>query len=115
MSRAVAFGLVASLSAAGLLLGGCGRTMTEADCERVGKHMRALWDAEAKESLPDDAKGNERAEIVIKGEGDRVVSEWTTLCRREIEGRRIESAEVDCILAAKSIAAVQQCASTPDH
>lgn len=73
MSRAVAFGLVASLSAAGLLLGGCGRTMTEADCERVGKHMRALWDAEAKESLPDDAKGNERAEIVIKGDRKSVV------------------------------------------
>ena len=35
-----------------LLLPSCGKTMTEADCQRVGRHMRTVWDAEAAAVAP---------------------------------------------------------------
>src|SRR5690606_14651018 len=66
----------------------CGKTMTAGDCERVGKHMRAVWDAETSATAPEgDAPVAERAKLVIKGEGDRMEAEWNADCRRELEGR----------------------------
>jgi hypothetical protein len=85
--------------------------MTEGDCERVGKHMRSVWDAEASATAPENGAAiAERAKLVIKGEGDRMEAEWNADCRRELEGRKVDDKEVECILAAKSIAEIQRCA-----
>ncbi len=47
---------------------------------------------------------------MIKAEGDRIESEWSADCRRELEGRKVDDKEVECILKAGSIAAIQLCA-----
>jgi hypothetical protein len=91
-------------------LAACGKTMTEADCERVGRHMRSVWDAEAAAVAPKDGAASERARLVIKSEGDKIEKEWSADCRRELEGRKVDDREVECILAAGSIAAMQLCA-----
>ncbi len=90
---------------------GCGKTMTDADCDRVGKHMRSVWDAEATATAPETTpQSTERARLVLKGEGDRMQAEWTAECRRELEGRKVDGQEVECILAAKTIDQIQACA-----
>ena len=84
--------------------------MTEADCQRVGRHMRAVWDAEAAAVAPQGGPPvAERAKLVIKGEGDRVEADWNADCRRELEGRKVDEREVDCILAGRSIAEIKLC------
>lgn len=95
---------------AAVLLLGCGQDMTQADCDRVGKHMRSVWDAEAAAVAPKEGPVSERARLVIKAEGDRIESEWSADCRRELEGRKVDDKEVECILKAGSIAAIQLCA-----
>ena len=89
----------------GAVLGGCGRSMTLSDCERVGKHMREVWDSDAGPTKDD------RAKLVIKTEGDRMQEQWLAECKREIEGRKIDENEISCILGAKTIAAIQACAA----
>jgi hypothetical protein len=93
-----------------LFLSSCGKTMTDAECERVGKHMRAVWDADVDASAPEvKPADNERAKLVIKGEGDRLEREWMAQCRRDLEGRQVDPKEVACILRGKTIADIQAC------
>jgi len=35
-----------------LLAPGCGRTMTEDDCRKIGESLQKAWDAEAKKAAP---------------------------------------------------------------
>jgi hypothetical protein len=35
--------------------------------------------------------------------------EWLAQCKRELEGRKVDPREVECLLAAKTIDAIQQC------
>lgn len=90
--------------------GGCGKTMTKDDCERVAKHIRGVWDSEAERAAPEKGERSARAMNVIKTEGDKVEAEWRGVCEREIEGRKVDEHEVECFLAAKTIEEVQRCA-----
>lgn len=90
-------------------LSGCGRTVTEDDCRKIADNMREAWAAEAKNAAPPDGLGAEKASGVIKAEGDRLVSDWSVECKKELMGHRVDPREIDCLLKAKSIAAVNKC------
>ncbi len=106
-ARSVTFPL-AALALAGVL-GGCDRTVTRDDCERVGTHMRKVWDTEARSTAPKGEPANEKALAVIKSEGDRMSRDWTEQCKKELEGQRVDDGELECLLGAQTIAAVQEC------
>lgn len=93
--------------------GGCGRRMSQSDCERIGTHLRDVWDSDVQATAPrsDEAKGSELGQLVIKSHRERISSEWMNQCRRELEGRPVDEKEINCILEAKAIADVQACAS----
>jgi hypothetical protein len=99
----------------GAVLAGCGRTMTEADCERIGNHMREVWDADVKSTKPEggerDPKMSDLADVVIRNHREKIGSEWMNQCRRELEGRRVDEREIDCVMKAPTIAEVQACAT----
>ncbi len=59
----------------------------------------------------DDRERSERAKNEIRVQGERITNDWLTQCRRDIEGRRVDQKEIDCILAAKTIAALEACAA----
>ena len=103
--------VVAVLSLATLLGAavGCDRTVTKDDCERVGTHMRKVWDAEARSTAPKGEPANDKAVSVIKSEGDRMSRDWTEQCKKELEGQRVDDRELDCLLGAQTIAAIQEC------
>ncbi len=92
---------------------GCGRTMSQADCEKIGNHMREVWDTDVKASAPSmpDGTAQDLAQLVIKNHRERIGSEWMNQCRRELEGRHVDEKELDCIMKAKTIADVQACAT----
>ena len=35
--------------------------------------------------------------------------EWTDQCKKELEGQRVDDREIDCLLSAPTIAAIQEC------
>ena len=92
------------------LAAGCGRTVDNQDCQRVGSVLRDAWLAEAKKAAPRDPVGAERASGVIQAETDRLVLDWSTECKRELEGRQVDKHELDCLLASKSVADINLCA-----
>jgi hypothetical protein len=93
----------------GLLVAGCGRTVTEDDCSHIKDNMRDAWAGEAKQATPADPAGAEKASAVIRTEGERLVSEWMAECKKELMGRRVEPQEIDCLLQAKTLAAISRC------
>jgi hypothetical protein len=99
-------GLLAALAA----VSGCGRTMTEDDCQKVAANMRRVWDAESTKAAPADGVPAERAAAVIKAEGERLVNDWTIECKKELMGRRIDGKELDCLGEAQSIEQINKCA-----
>lgn len=103
---AAVFSLFAVLATA---TAACDRTVKKDDCERVGTHMRKVWDGEARGAAPKDEPANDKAVAVIKSEGDRMSRDWTEQCKKELEGQRVDDGELECLLAAQTIAAVQEC------
>jgi len=91
----------ACLVAAAASVAACGKTMTASDCERVGKHMREVWDAEAEASAPEKGPHSERAKNTIKSVGEKMQTDWRSQCEREVE----------CILGSKTVADLQRCAT----
>jgi hypothetical protein len=89
---------------------GCGKTVTEEDCRKVGENMRTVWMAEAKKAAPEDPAGAEKAQAVIQAEAQKLVSDWSAECKKELAGRRVDSKELGCLYAAKTIADVNRCA-----
>ena len=88
---------------------GCDRTITKDDCERVGTHMRKVWDAEARSTAPKGEPANEKAVAVIKSEGDRMSRDWTEQCKKELEGQRVDDRELECLTGAQTISSIQEC------
>jgi hypothetical protein len=87
----------------------CGKTMTSVECEKVGVHLRSVWDTEAATAVPPDLTKSERGQNAIKAEGEKMQQEWLTQCKRDVEGRTVDPREVECLLAAKTIEAIQRC------
>jgi hypothetical protein len=92
-----------------LALVGCGRTVSEDDCTHIRDNMREAWAAEAKKATPTDPTGAEKASGVVKAEGERLVNDWMAECKNELMGRRVEPKEMDCLLQAKTLAAINKC------
>lgn len=88
---------------------GCGKTMTKEECSAAGDHISKVWTTEAELSAPDKGPRSERAMTAIKVEGERMRTEWMALCERELEGRKVDEQEVECLLRAKTVAAIQSC------
>jgi hypothetical protein len=106
LRRAILLGLVALAAA------GCGKTVTEEDCKKLGDNMREVWMAEAKKAAASGA-GEAKANAVIHAEADKLVSDWSAECKKELAGRRVDAKEMSCLYAAKSIADVNRCAGVP--
>jgi hypothetical protein len=98
-------------SLCGLLVAvaGCGRTVTEADCIRIKDNMREAWAVESKAATPTEGAGAEKAAAVIKTEGEKLVVDWMAECKKELMGRRAEPKEMDCLLRAKTLGAINKC------
>ncbi|WP_437805394.1 hypothetical protein [Sorangium sp. So ce1078] len=88
---------------------GCGKTMSEEDCRRIGEAMRAAWAAEVKRAGP--AEGSGKATVVIASEGERLSSEWTSDCKRELAGSEVDPGEIDCLTRAKTLEELRRCAA----
>lgn len=99
---------IVSMLLLGLGAAACGKTMTKEECERVGTHMRQVWDTETEAAAPPGAR-SVRAANAIKSEGDKMQAEWKTLCERDLEGRKVDEQEVECMLGAKTVAEIQLC------
>lgn len=107
VGRGVAIG--ACTLGLGALAVGCGKTMTEQDCQKLADHMREVWNAEAARAAPEDGPVAEKASAVIQSEGERTVGEFLSECKQQLEGRRVDASEVDCILDAKTMAGIKEC------
>jgi hypothetical protein len=111
ISTSVAVALALSAVAAA----GCGRGVTEDDCVKIRDNMRDAWAAEAKKAAPattagpDAAARNEKAAAVIRSEGERLATDWMVECRKDLIGRRAEPKEMDCLLQAKTLGAINKC------
>ena len=90
-------------------LAGCGKTMTKEECDRVRAHLRKVWDSETEATAPEEGPRSARASNAIKSVGDKMEADWAALCERELEGRKIDEREVECILSAKTVAEIQKC------
>ncbi|WP_437751275.1 hypothetical protein [Sorangium sp. So ce1389] len=98
--------------AVALLVAGCGKkTMSEEDCRRVGEAMRAAWAAEVKRVGPAAPRGSGKASVVLESEGERLSSEWTSDCKRELAGREMSPGEIDCLTRAKTLEELRRCAA----
>lgn len=97
------------LAALGAVVTGCGRTVTEADCTQIKDNMRGAWLAEARKATPSDTAGAERAQAVIRSEGDKLVNDWVGECKKELMGRRVEPKEMECLLQAKTVDDINKC------
>lgn len=89
---------------------GCGKTVTDDDCRKVGENMLQVWQTESAKAASADGADSEKARNVIKSEGDKLVADWTTECKKELLGRRADPKEITCLLGAKSIEQVNKCA-----
>jgi hypothetical protein len=93
-----------------LFAAGCGKTITDDDCRKIGANMREVWLAEAKKAASADPATADKANAVIKAEADKLVGDWSAECKKELEGRRVDAKEMDCLLGAKTIGDVNKCA-----
>lgn len=92
------------------LILGCGRTMTEEDCHKVGENMLAAWELEAKKAQPPEGTTADKAFGVLKSEQQKLASEWAAECKKELVGRRVDKQEMDCLLASKTLDQISKCA-----
>jgi hypothetical protein len=93
-------------------LAGCGRTVTEADCEQIKKNMREAWELEAAKatSAATPGPGADKATAVIGKEREALLADWGAECKQQLVGRRVEPDEMKCLLSAQTIAAISGCA-----
>jgi hypothetical protein len=94
----------------GALAAGCGRTMSEEDCRKIADSLQQAWKEEAKKAAPAAGPAAEKAAGVVRSEEEKLVSEWTAECKKDLVGRRIDSTEFQCLLAAKTLAQISKCA-----
>ena len=97
------------LVVAALALAACGRTVSEDDCKRIGDNLESVWMAESKKIAPGEGAAVDKANAVIKSEGEKVQADWAAQCKKELIGRRVDPKEVECLESAKSIDAINKC------
>lgn len=97
--------------ASAVLGGGCSKTMSEEDCRTIGEGMRTAWTAEAKRVGSTAPGGPGKASVVIDSEGERLSSEWTSDCKRELAGSKVDPGELGCLHRAKTLDELRRCAT----
>jgi len=102
--------LFACALATSALAPSCGRILTEDDCRKVADSLQQAWKDEAKKAAPTDGPAADKAAGVVRSEEERLVSEWTAECKRDLVGHPVEPRELDCLLAARTLAHITQCA-----
>jgi hypothetical protein len=85
--------------------------MTEDDCRRIGETMRAAWTEEVKKVSPTESDRTEKAAVVLETEGEKLSSEWTSDCKRELAGRVVDASELDCISRSRTLDELSRCAA----
>jgi len=100
--------LAALCALAALASAGCGRKVNDVDCRKVADHLGQVWAAEAKQEAT-DGPGKDKADDVIRQEGERLTREWLDECKKDLVGKRVEDKELTCLLAAETMAAIQKC------
>lgn len=105
MDRGRLVGFTLSLS----VICGCGKTLSEEDCRNIAGNMRAVWQTESQKAATAEGAKSDKAAAVIKTEGDKLVADWSLECKKELEGRRVDAKEVDCLLRAKTIEQINKC------
>ena len=90
---------------------GCGKSLTEDDCRKVADNLRVIWTADAKRAAAAQSAPSDKGALVIKSEGDKLVADWTSECKRDLMGHRVSEREVTCLLQAKSIEQLNACNS----
>ena len=58
---------------------GCGKTVTDEDCRKVGENMLQVWQTESAKAASTDGADSEKARNVIKSEGDKLVADGALL------------------------------------
>ena len=66
--------MIAACCVLGGAASGCGRKVNETDCRKVADHLGEIWKTEAK-SEETDGPGKEKAQEVIRQEGERLARE----------------------------------------
>ncbi len=105
------FAVIAACCVFGGASAGCGRKVSEGDCRKVSDHLGEIWKSEAKAEEA-DGPGKEKAQDVIRQEGERLTREWVEECRKDLVGKRVEEKELTCLLATKTMGDVQKCAES---
>jgi hypothetical protein len=86
--------------------------MSDADCQKVADHILEVWNVEAKKKTPTDPGAADKAAPVIRAEGEKAAGDFLSECKQELTGRRVNSGEMDCVLAAQTISAINECGRT---
>ena len=72
--------------------------------------MREAWALESRKAAPTEGPAAAMAAEAIETEGERLVNDWTVECKKELEGRRVDPKEMDCLAAAKTLEQINTCA-----
>jgi hypothetical protein len=110
MSAQGTFALVAGLVGA-LALTGCSRTISEDDCKRVAENLREAWARETKDVNAPPGPNTDKATGVLKSEGEKLVAGWSAECRSKLLNQEVDSAEMKCLLGAKTLAELRGCSA----
>jgi hypothetical protein len=92
-----------------LWLGGCNTTLSEEHCRKIADNLREAWQTESQKAAAAEGVKSDRATAVINAEGDKLVADWSSECKKELEGRRVDPKEVDCLLQARTIEQINKC------
>jgi hypothetical protein len=105
--RCAALSLGAALSLFSLC--GCGKTLTEEDCRKIADSMREAFQVESQKAATAEGQRGDKGAAAIKAEEDKLVADWSAECKKELEGRRVDASEVDCLRTARSIEQINKC------
>ncbi|MFO0761042.1 MAG: hypothetical protein U0359_31480 [Byssovorax sp.] len=92
-----------------LAIAGCGKTVTDEDCRKIADNLREVWQSESKKAATTDGVSTDKAQNVIRSEGDKLVASFTAECKKELLGQRVDGKEVDCLLQAKTLDQIDKC------
>jgi hypothetical protein len=97
------------LAASVLWLGGCGKALSEDDCRKIADNLREAWQAESQKTAAAEGVKGDKVAAAIKAEGDKLVSDWSFDCKKELEGRRVDPKELECLRQARTIEQINRC------
>ncbi|WP_156040899.1 hypothetical protein [Chondromyces apiculatus] len=98
------------LCGASLVAAGCGKTITDSDCQMVGERLQRAWNEEIRKAAPPQGTAGTKASGLLLSEEERLVTDWMAECKRDLTGKRVAQRELDCLLGATSLEQLSKCA-----